>query len=136
MTSCYSHLICAKRDLDSNIHEHSPNASSAEDEEPASVTYKINIGGKLKVKVLPATAPYEEWRAMVIDASGWSETRKFKHELTWKPYAAPKTHDPAAIDDKGDYIMMVNEIRSSCKAGKSAVIAIFIANLVCIVYGF
>ena len=73
---------------------------------------------------------------MVIDASGWSETWKFKHELTWKPYVAPKTHNPVAIDDKGDYIMMINEIQSSCKAGKPAVIAVFIANLVCIVYGF
>ena len=73
---------------------------------------------------------------MIIDASGWSKTQKFKHELTWKFYAAPKTHDPVAIDDKDDYgVMMINEIQGCCRAGKPAIIAIFIADLVCIAYG-
>ena len=112
------------------------NQEPADDKEVVDIpiTYKINIGGKLKAKVLPAMASYKKWQAMVIDTSGWSKTRKFKHELTWKFYAAPKTHDPVAIDDADDYSMMITEIQSSCRAGKPAVVAVFIANLVCMVY--
>ncbi|KAF8333226.1 uncharacterized protein EI90DRAFT_3015637 [Cantharellus anzutake] len=103
-------------------------SESPELPEPLEITYMVNIGGKFKRCRMPSTEKYKKWRAAIIQASGFSETLTFKHELSWKMYTAPKNQDPVAVDNKDDYKMMVGEVEKA-RAKKEPTVAIIINNL-------
>ncbi|KAF8323461.1 uncharacterized protein EI90DRAFT_3019828 [Cantharellus anzutake] len=103
-------------------------SESPELPEPLEITYMVNIGGKFKCCQMPSTKKYKKWHAAIIQASGFSETLTFKHELSWKMYTAPKNQDPVAVDNKHDYKMMVGKVEKA-RAKKELTVAIIINNL-------
>ncbi|KAF8344357.1 uncharacterized protein EI90DRAFT_3011083 [Cantharellus anzutake] len=101
----------------------------SEGPEAFGITYMVNIGGKYKYCRMPSTKEYREWCAAIVEVSGFSETRTFKHEFTWKMYSAPKNQDPVAVDNKTDYEMMISDVTEKVKGKKEPSVAILISNL-------
>ncbi|KAF8331659.1 uncharacterized protein EI90DRAFT_3016234 [Cantharellus anzutake] len=112
----------------SKLPQYRKRSLSLDGPQPIDITYMVNVGGKFKACRLLSTEKHTNWRAAIVEASGFSQTYSFKHELAWKMYSAPKNQDPVAVDNKNDYKMMIGEVEK-VRMKKEPMVAIIIGNL-------